>query len=259
MSGNPLSNSTHSSSACSTFVCCATPHSIAEAGYCMGLYTARSLSYTVAWLDRETFVRQLKAWKKLGCFSRSVNHGAEVQYAHLFCKRVGVGTFGFAIVFWQKSFHKEDKTLTKETKLERTFSIGIKIKGLANYWAQCAKTWNLATTAAWKKKFEKPFFGNALSEDVCKLIIRFHEVEFNHSIFHLLSNEMVPYVDVFRVRVLDVVTAKSNSTFVITVQRNFIEVKSVVFELGSHPKGFVHSIRDNGDVFSSVCDIAELR
>ncbi|GKA03183.1 hypothetical protein Tco_0675964 [Tanacetum coccineum] len=37
-------------------------------------------------------------------------------------------------------------------------------------------------------------------------------------------------------RVLDVVTAKSNSTLVITIQRDFIEVKSVVFELLSHPK-----------------------
>ncbi|GKG09330.1 hypothetical protein Tco_0338076, partial [Tanacetum coccineum] len=75
---------------------------------------------------------------------------------------------------------------------------------------------------AWKKKF-KPFSWQCFGEDVCKLIIRFHKVEFHHSIFHLLLDEMVPYVNVFRARVLDVVIAKSNSTFVITVQRNFIE------------------------------------
>ncbi|GKG02937.1 hypothetical protein Tco_0310573 [Tanacetum coccineum] len=91
--------------------------------------------------------------------------------------------------------------------------------------------------------------GNALGEDVCKLIVHFHEVEFNHSIFHLLSDEMAPYVNVFRARVLDVVIAKNNSTFVITVQRNFIEVKYVVFELGSHPKDLSTTSR-HGDVFS---------
>ncbi|GJR20321.1 hypothetical protein Tco_0968848 [Tanacetum coccineum] len=101
--------------------------------------------------------------------------------------------------------------------------------------------------AAVEEEFE-PLSCKALVR-ILQVIISFHEVEFNHSVFHLFSDEMVPYVNVFRARVLDVVAAQSNSTFVITVQRNFIEVKSVVFKLGSHPKDLSATSR-HGYVFS---------
>ncbi|GJR53399.1 hypothetical protein Tco_1403920 [Tanacetum coccineum] len=103
-----------------------------------------------------------------------------------------------------------------------------------------------------------------LGEDVHKLIIRRHKVQFNHAVLNLLSNEMVTYVNVLRPGVLDIVATKSNSlqfnyavlnllsnemvtyvnvlrpgvldivatesnsTAVITIQRNLVECETVV-------------------------------
>ncbi|GKB21167.1 hypothetical protein Tco_0855090 [Tanacetum coccineum] len=38
----------------------------------------------------------------------------------------------------------------------------------------------------------------SLGKAFVRILVCFHEVEFNHSIFHLLSNEMVSYVYVLR-------------------------------------------------------------
>ncbi|GJT10134.1 hypothetical protein Tco_0857176 [Tanacetum coccineum] len=68
-------------------------------------------------------------------------------------------------------------------------------------------------------------------EYVRKLIIRRHEVQFNHALFNLLSNEMVSDVNVLGPGVLDIVAAESNSTAVVTIQGNLIEGKTVGCQL----------------------------
>ncbi|GJY61668.1 hypothetical protein Tco_0462325 [Tanacetum coccineum] len=63
---------------------------------------------------------------------------------------------------------------------------------------------------------------------------------------------LVPYVNVCVVaQMLEVVTAQAISTFVITVQRNFIEVKIRSVELGIAYKGFEPQTSSHGDVFAS--------
>ncbi|GJY29775.1 hypothetical protein Tco_0405542 [Tanacetum coccineum] len=49
-----------------------------------------------------------------------------------------------------------------------------------------------------------------------------HEIQLNHSLFHLFSDEMMSDVDVFRPGVLDVVAAESYGTLVVTIQRDVI-------------------------------------
>ncbi|GJR25902.1 hypothetical protein Tco_1102134 [Tanacetum coccineum] len=55
---------------------------------------------------------------------------------------------------------------------------------------------------------------------------------------------------------LVVVTAKSTNTFVITVLRNFIKVKSVSLELGLHPKDLRTASRTMAMYSAYVVDIA---
>ncbi|GJY20244.1 hypothetical protein Tco_0392810 [Tanacetum coccineum] len=64
-----------------------------------------------------------------------------------------------------------------------------------------------------------------------QLIIRRHEVQFNHALFNPLSNEIVSDVNVLGPGVLDIVAAESNSTVVVTIHGNLIEGKTVVYQM----------------------------
>ncbi|GJS17372.1 reverse transcriptase domain-containing protein [Tanacetum coccineum] len=58
----------------------------------------------------------------------------------------------------------------------------------------------------WENEFES-FSGQRLSEYIRQLILCPHEIQLNHSFFHLFSDEMMSDVDVFRPGVLNVVAA----------------------------------------------------
>ncbi|GKF88447.1 hypothetical protein Tco_0259324, partial [Tanacetum coccineum] len=67
-----------------------------------------------------------------------------------------------------------------------------------------------------------------LSEYICQLIFCPHEIQLNHSFFHLFSDEMMPDVDVFRPGMLNVVTAEGYGTLVVTVQRDAIVSEAII-------------------------------
>ncbi|GJX53137.1 hypothetical protein Tco_0281506, partial [Tanacetum coccineum] len=79
----------------------------------------------------------------------------------------------------------------------------------------------------WENELES-FSGQRLSENVRQLILSPHEIQFNHSILNLLSNEMMSNVDVFSPRMLDIVAAESYGTFVVTIQRDVIVSKAII-------------------------------
>ncbi|GJT02182.1 hypothetical protein Tco_0823351 [Tanacetum coccineum] len=79
----------------------------------------------------------------------------------------------------------------------------------------------------WENEF-KSFSGQRLSEYIRQLILCPHEIQLNHSFFHLFSDEMMSDVDVFRPGVLNVVAAKSYGTLVVTVQRDAIVSKAII-------------------------------
>nr|GEU36761.1 zinc finger, CCHC-type [Tanacetum cinerariifolium] len=64
----------------------------------------------------------------------------------------------------------------------------------------------------WENEFES-FSRKCLNEDICQLILRPYKIQSNYSIMYLFSNEIMPDVDVFRPRVLDIVVAESYGTF----------------------------------------------
>ncbi|GJZ59206.1 hypothetical protein Tco_0615022 [Tanacetum coccineum] len=72
------------------------------------------------------------------------------------------------------------------------------------------------------------FSGQRLSEYIRQLILCPHEIQLNHSFFHLFSDEMMSDVDVFRPGVLNVVAAKSYGTLVVIVQRDAIVSKAII-------------------------------
>ncbi|GJR16591.1 retrovirus-related pol polyprotein from transposon TNT 1-94 [Tanacetum coccineum] len=155
--------------------------------------------------------------------------------------RKAIGSFEWALIdywaHWAKHMKLSPSRYQAECQLAKNYGNSL-FRQLAVDQSAGLSTRRLGNSLLSIRWFVNPPFrqlavDQSAGEIVCKLIIRSLEVEFNHSIFHLLSDEMVPYVDVFRARVLDVVTAKSNSTFVITVHRNFIEVKSVTHVNGS--------------------------
>ncbi|GJX81881.1 hypothetical protein Tco_0331362 [Tanacetum coccineum] len=78
-----------------------------------------------------------------------------------------------------------------------------------------------------ENEFES-FSGQCLSEYIRQLILCPHEIQLNHSLFHLFSNEMMSDVDVFRPGVLDVVAAESYGTLVVTIQRDVIVCKAII-------------------------------
>ncbi|GKB20254.1 hypothetical protein Tco_0854177 [Tanacetum coccineum] len=82
-------------------------------------------------------------------------------------------------------------------------------------------------TKPWENEFES-FSGLRLSEYIRQLILCPHEIQLNHSFFHLFSDEMMSDVDVFRPGVLNVVAAKSYGTLVVTVQRDAIVSKAII-------------------------------
>ncbi|GKA85654.1 putative reverse transcriptase domain-containing protein [Tanacetum coccineum] len=65
----------------------------------------------------------------------------------------------------------------------------------------------------WENEFES-LYGQRLSEYIRQLILCPHEIQLNHSFFHLFSDEMMSDVDVFRPGVLNVVVAKGYGTLV---------------------------------------------
>ncbi|GKE25199.1 hypothetical protein Tco_1436711, partial [Tanacetum coccineum] len=79
----------------------------------------------------------------------------------------------------------------------------------------------------WENEFES-LSRQFLSEDVCQLILYPHEIQLNHSILDLFSNEMMSDVDVFRPRVLDVVVAESYGTLVVTIQMDVIVYEAII-------------------------------
>ncbi|GKC88526.1 hypothetical protein Tco_1149175, partial [Tanacetum coccineum] len=66
------------------------------------------------------------------------------------------------------------------------------------------------------------------SEYIRQLILCPHEIQLNHSFFHLFSDEMMSNVNVFRPGVLDVVAAESYDTLVVTIQRDVIVCKAII-------------------------------
>ncbi|GKF96121.1 hypothetical protein Tco_0288856, partial [Tanacetum coccineum] len=72
-----------------------------------------------------------------------------------------------------------------------------------------------------ENEFES-FSGQYLSEYISQLILCPHEIQLNHSLFHLFSDEMMSDVDMFRPGALDVVAAESYGTLVVTIQRDVI-------------------------------------
>ncbi|GJX19455.1 hypothetical protein Tco_0222132 [Tanacetum coccineum] len=78
-----------------------------------------------------------------------------------------------------------------------------------------------------ENEFES-FSGQCLSEYIRQLILCPHEIQLNHSLFHLFSDEMMSDVDVFRPGVLDVVVAESYGTLVVTIQRDVIVCKAII-------------------------------
>ncbi|GJT67794.1 hypothetical protein Tco_1019274 [Tanacetum coccineum] len=78
-----------------------------------------------------------------------------------------------------------------------------------------------------ENEFES-FSGQCLSEYIRQLILCPHEIQLNHSLFHLFSDEMMSDVDVFRPGVLDVVAAESYGTLVVTIQRDVIVCKAII-------------------------------
>nr|GFA69985.1 hypothetical protein [Tanacetum cinerariifolium] len=52
-----------------------------------------------------------------------------------------------------------------------------------------------------------------------------HHLKFKHAFLNLLSNEMVPNVNVLRPGVLDIIVVERNGTAIVTIQGNLIEVK----------------------------------
>ncbi|GKB52440.1 hypothetical protein Tco_0903193 [Tanacetum coccineum] len=79
----------------------------------------------------------------------------------------------------------------------------------------------------WENEFES-FYGQRLSEYIRQMILCPHEIQLNHSFFHLFSDEMMSDVDVFRPGVLNVVAAKSYGTLVVTVQWDAIVSKAII-------------------------------
>ncbi|GKF48755.1 hypothetical protein Tco_0142006 [Tanacetum coccineum] len=78
-----------------------------------------------------------------------------------------------------------------------------------------------------ENEFES-FSGQRLSEYIRQLILYPYEIQVNHSLFHLFSDETMLDVDVFRPGVLEVVAAESYGTLVITIQRDVIVCKAII-------------------------------
>ncbi|GJZ01344.1 hypothetical protein Tco_0519305 [Tanacetum coccineum] len=97
---------------------------------------------------------------------------------------------------------------------------------------RCVKTFEclwLHTLHAKPRENEfESFSGQCLSEYIRQLILCPHEIQLNHSLFHLFSDEMMSDVDVFRPGVLDVVAAESYGTLVVTIQRDVIVCKAII-------------------------------
>ncbi|GJW64268.1 hypothetical protein Tco_0116152 [Tanacetum coccineum] len=78
-----------------------------------------------------------------------------------------------------------------------------------------------------ENKFEA-FSRQCLSEYIRQLILCPYEIQLNHSLFYLFSDEMMSDVDVFRPGVLDIVAAESYGTLVVTIQRDVIVCKAII-------------------------------
>ncbi|GJX69356.1 hypothetical protein Tco_0305083, partial [Tanacetum coccineum] len=78
-----------------------------------------------------------------------------------------------------------------------------------------------------ENEFES-FSGQCLSKYIRQLILCPYEIQLNHSLFHLFSDEMMSDVDVFRPGVLDIVAAESYGTLVVTIQRDVIVCKTII-------------------------------
>ncbi|GKC70847.1 hypothetical protein Tco_1116730, partial [Tanacetum coccineum] len=79
----------------------------------------------------------------------------------------------------------------------------------------------------WENEFES-FSGQRLSEYIRQLILYPHEIQLNHSFFHLFSDEMMSDVDVFRPGVLNIVVAEGYGTLVVTVQKDAIVSEAII-------------------------------
>nr|GEV65591.1 retrovirus-related Pol polyprotein from transposon TNT 1-94 [Tanacetum cinerariifolium] len=80
-------------------------------------------------------------------------------------------------------------------------------------------------------------------------------VVFNHAFLNLISNEMGSNVNVLGLGVLDIITAESNGTAIVTIQGNLIEVKVVVWDrsrLMNFVKKFIGTVRFENDHFGAI-------
>ena len=80
---------------------------------------------------------------------------------------------------------------------------------------------------SWKNELES-FSRESLSKDISQLKLCPHKVEFHYPFLYLFSDEVMADVNMLGSGMLDIVAAQSNGTFVITIHRDFVEVKPII-------------------------------
>ena len=95
------------------------------------------------------------------------------------------------------------------------------LKTLKSFWCKALhpKSWNNEL---------KSFSRESLCKNISQLKLYPHKVEFHYPFLHLFSDEVMTDVNMLGSGVLDIVAAQSNGTFVITVHRDFVEVKPII-------------------------------
>ncbi|GJR59409.1 hypothetical protein Tco_1501571 [Tanacetum coccineum] len=94
-----------------------------------------------------------------------------------------------------------------------------------------------------ENEFES-FSRQCLSEYIRQLILCPHEIQLNHSFFHLFSDEMMSDVDVFRLGVLNVVAAEGYGTLVVHSTEGCDCKRSHNLIIETASIGFGHSNQD---------------
>ena len=95
------------------------------------------------------------------------------------------------------------------------------LKTLKSFWCKALHP------KSWKNELES-FSRKSLSKYISQLKLCPHKVEFHYPFLYLFSDKVMTDVNMLGSGVLDIVAAQSNDTFVITVHRDFVEVKPIV-------------------------------
>ena len=95
------------------------------------------------------------------------------------------------------------------------------LKSLERFWCETLHP------KSWKNELES-FTRESLCKDIRQLKLCPHEVEFHYPFLHLFSDEVMTDVNMLGSGMLDIVAAQSNGTFVITIHRDFVEVKPII-------------------------------